>query len=92
MNNRFWLLMATVLAVGCSSSMETRVQEKFPDRPPAYREGYIVGCGSGHAEAAHIEDKVPRDVNRIQSDQIYAKGWFDGFESCRDSYRPSPRD
>jgi hypothetical protein len=86
------LLVAALFASGCSTPMETRLQDKLADRPAAYREGYIAGCRSGQAEAAHSDGKEVKDASRIQSDTLYANGWYDGFEDCKNNYRPSARD
>ena len=67
---------------------ESKGKEMFSNRPPAYREGYLSGCSYGWAEALHHKAPGTRDENRIKIDSNYANGWFDGFESCRNSYQP----
>lgn len=97
MINKFLLIVIAVLAVGCGTTantrvpIETRVQERFPDRPPAYRDGYVDGCKTGIAKTKNSGTAETRDLTRFQSDQIYASGWYDGIEACRDNYEaPSP--
>ena len=89
--------MTAILAVGCSTAsntrvpIEARVKEKFPDRPQAYREGYIDGCKTGMVEAKNTRTVETKDLTRFQSDQIYASGWYDGIDACRDNYEaPTP--
>ena len=91
MRKTLWLLMVSVMTVGCSIPMKNQVQEMFPDRPPEYRDGYVDGCISGKAQAVQFGAEETKDLNRFQSNSSYANGWFDGLVSCRDSYRPPIR-
>lgn len=90
--NKSLLLMLTAMVAACGASLETRVQENLRDRPTAYREGYLAGCDLGKAEAANSTSQETRDNKRIQSDKLYANGWYEGAEWCRNNYRPSPND
>jgi hypothetical protein len=43
------------------------------------------------AEAKKSGTTETRDLTRFQSDQIYASGWYEGIEGCRNNYdAPSP--
>jgi hypothetical protein len=43
------------------------------------------------AEAKKSGTAETRDLTRFQSDQIYASGWYEGIERCRNNYdAPTP--
>ena len=90
--NIFWLSAVVILSAGCGTPGPAPVPEKVSGRPPAYQDGYRDGCTSGKAEASHSRLGETKDIKRFQSDQNYAVGWYEGSESCRDSYRPSTND
>lgn len=46
--------------------------------PPAFRAGYIDGC-----ESARRITETMRDEQRFKTDSMYASGWRDGFDICK---------
>lgn len=78
----FSTLAITAILIAACSTPESRVQEKFPDRPPSYREGYKAGCDIRREEVTRSAKSTVRDEKRIQSDSSYANGWYDGYSDC----------
>lgn len=89
---RLFPLLIALIAAGCGSTGSSKLPPSVSARPPAYREGYTVGCDYGRAEAANAKTLPARDEQRLQTDSAYANGWYDGREACRDNYRPSTDD
>lgn len=88
-------LCVLLLLAACGSAPDTSpktLAQQFPNRPPAYREGYASGCAFGDAIAQHRQPKETKDTKRIDADSNYANGWYDGYESCKDreNFTPSP--
>ena len=92
MNNKCLMIVMCLLAAACSTPAKLRIPESFPGKPPSYRDGYVDGCTSGRAEAAHAGSKETRDLGRFNTDPAYARGWYDGSEWCRDNYQASTED
>ncbi len=89
------LCLMAILATSCSTTnsvpLKTKIEQQFPNRPQAYRDGYQDGCLYGRAGDAKAREAVGRDSKRIESDSAYANGWNDGYESCIFSMsNPSP--
>ena len=92
MKNLFLLSAAIILSAGCGTPAPAPVPENVSGRPVAYQDGYRDGCASGKAEATRSRSGETKDIQRFQSDQNYAVGWYEGLEWCKDNYRPSVND
>ena len=55
----------------------------IPEEPPAWREGYAQGCDSGENAAGNPARRYVRDVQREQTDALYAQGWQAGYDACK---------
>ncbi|MCX7170568.1 MAG: hypothetical protein NTY41_09850 [Proteobacteria bacterium] len=84
---RYELLVVAMLMAGCATSNEVRIPAHHADRPQAYRDGYVDGCGSGQGKTTQS-----KDVERIKKESLYANGWYDGYEECKANQRSPIRD
>ena len=77
------LTVVTILAVllfsGCAAVA--------PPGPIAWQEGYLEGCPSGQSAAGYVYASWQKDINRFNSDSLYAQGWADGYERCKTSFQ-----
>jgi hypothetical protein len=71
------ILLAFVATLGaCAQQKETNVN--LGGYPPAFRAGYVDGCESARRVVGAV-----RDEGRFKADPMYATGWRDGFEICK---------
>jgi hypothetical protein len=79
---RLVVILATALVAGCAGEPPQKAPTaaapgvNLSGYSLAFREGYADGCNSVNAAAK-------RDAKRYKSDQDYAQGWRDGYDSCR---------
>lgn len=72
------LLLALVLAFGACSQQKKDANVNLGGYPPAFRAGYLDGCESARRLAGAVRDEA-----RFKTDAMYATGWRDGFEICK---------
>lgn len=87
MRHRYEALAVAMVIAGCATSTKVQIPEQLAHRPQAYRDAYVDGCKSAQAKASQF-----KDVERIQTDSLYANGWYDGYAECRANQRPNSRD
>lgn len=81
------LLFVTLLAACASQGLENKRQALLRQgQPPAYVDGHIDGCNSGTTAAGNPYYRFAKDVNRFETDKLYAQGWNDGFIICKSQY------
>ena len=81
--------MTLVCVISACAPIEAVTQRNTAGQPPAYVNGYSVGCGSGYVAAGHPYARAGKDVPRYLSDPVYKTGWDDGFATCKGSYNSS---
>lgn len=80
---------ACIALAGCA--MKSKTDRMLESQPPAYADGYIVGCESGKAAAGSIYHSMKKDAQRAADDKLYAIGWNDGFAQCKGNYEANVR-
>ena len=78
----FLLCAAGGLVAACSTPMYT-----MPPGAPEYRTAFHDGCDAGYAYAGSPFYPQGYAVNPPPSDEIYAAGWYAGFEQCKTNYQ-----
>lgn len=53
--------------------------------PPAFRDGYADGCNSARSLLGK-----KRDEERFKTDSLYAQGWRDGNDVCKNAGASKP--
>ena len=81
-------LLATVLlfagvVVSCAPSTKiVKIMQKTNDKPAAYQNGFMNGCGSGFQQSGLEGYLFFKDLQRYQSEEQYKEGWLAGFKKC----------
>lgn len=82
-------ILTTVIVTGCSGVYPDRYLTHKREimvsqgKPPAYVDGYMDGCASGMCMAGDKQFKYIKNLERMESDALYARGWDDGQICCR---------
>lgn len=74
------------LSISACAPVDSITKRNTAGQPPAYTDGYSVGCGSGFVAAGHPYASAGKDVSRYLSDPVYKTGWDDGFVTCKGQY------
>jgi len=71
-----------LLVAGCTPPLRT-----MPPGPLGYRVGFHDGCDAGYAYAGSVFYQVSTNTNAPRTDEPYASGWYDGFDTCAEHYQ-----
>ena len=80
--NRIIPLCVSGLLAACATPMFT-----MPPGPPEYRIAFHDGCDAGYAYAGSPFYRQSYVANPPQSDELYAAGWYAGFDQCKGNYQ-----
>jgi hypothetical protein len=72
------ILLAIVAILGGCAPQKRDANVNLGGYPPAFRAGYVDGCESAHRLVGAVRDEA-----RFKADPMYATGWRDGFEICK---------
>ncbi len=72
---------AIALAIGCAGCLADTAMRNAPEGPVPYRVGFTDGCWSGRYDARGYGHR-DLDRSRYRVDDLYRKGWNDGYEKC----------
>lgn len=86
------MIALALTTAACTTPTKDLLQQRLRDRPPAYRDGYLAGCDDARIEKSATQKRRVRDENRFSTEEVYARGWYDGNEDCRDNYQESAAD
>jgi len=86
---RTFMIMITMLSMGCASHMLEQERNKLMQQaqPQEYIEGYVDGSSSGYQAAGNPYFKFRKDVDRFLTDDLYSQGWTDGFRISHSKYK-----
>ena len=72
------VLLALAVTLGACSHHNKDANVNLGGYPPTFRAGYLDGCESARRLVGAV-----RDEKRFKADPMYATGWRDGFEICK---------
>lgn len=78
--SRYATLFVILLLGGCQSTREQLLAQGYP---PAFADGFQDGCSSGREAVGAGSVGFRKAVDRYLDDRLYASGWDDGFEQCK---------
>lgn len=72
------IVLALVATLGACAQQKQETSVNLGGYPPAFRAGYVDGCESARRLIGAVRDEA-----RFKADPMYATGWRDGFEICK---------
>jgi hypothetical protein len=81
-----YILLALAIA-GCVSPQQRTENIIGKGQPPAYRDGFTHGCGSGEKAAGDTLGRYQKSVDLYMTDELYRTGWDDGYRHCMEEHK-----
>lgn len=76
------VVLISVFLLGLSGCGTIDIPEGVKAQPIAYQDGFKDGCKTGEY-AVRIANRIfVKNINRFNSDKLYAEGWNDGYQTC----------